>query len=93
MLSYYVANIYHYDIATEKKDRERRVLGLSVNMFDSTFFFDSYSNFSIFLFVRVWTFSVLFLLVATILVFWKSLECNDLAIKSKVCSFKETATE
>ena len=53
----------------EKKDHERRVLGLNVNMFDSAFFFDSYSNFSIFLFVRVWTFSVLFLLVATILVF------------------------
>ena len=29
----------------EKKDHERRVLGLNVNMFDSAFFFDSYSNF------------------------------------------------
>ena len=70
MLSYYVAIIYHYDIATEKKkDHERQVLGLNGNMFDSTFFFDSCSNFSIFLFVRVWTFSVLFLMVVTILVF------------------------
>ena len=74
MLSYYVANIYHYDIAKilhegKKKDRERWVLGLNVNIFDSAFFFYSYSNFSTFLLVRVWTFSVLFLLVATVLVF------------------------
>ena len=74
MLSYYVANIYHYDIAKilhegKKKDHERWVLGLNVNIFDSAFFFDSYSNFSTFLLVRVWTFSVLFLLVATVLVF------------------------
>lgn len=53
----------------KKKDHERRALGLNGNMFDSAFFFDSYSNFAIFLFVRVWTFSVLFLLVATILIF------------------------
>ena len=53
----------------KKKDHERRILGLTVNIFDSAFFFDSCSNFSIFLFVRVWMFSVLFLLVATVLVF------------------------
>ena len=53
----------------KKKDHERRVLGLTVNIFDSAFFFDACSNFSIILFVRLWMFSLLFLLVATVLVF------------------------
>ena len=89
MLSYYVANIYHYDIATEKKRSWKN--GLRTNceyIWFSVLFWFMFKFFHFSFCACVDVFSAISFGSYSFEKAW-----NDLPIKSKVCSFKETATD
>ena len=92
MSSNYVANICHYDIAKilheeKKKDHERQVLSKWAQDWMCIYFIQRSFLYHIQIFrfffwcLHVCMFSVLFLLLATILVFLKSLECSSYNLK------------